>query len=138
VGQAGQVAAAVAAVVLTIGAVNAYLSGAAAMARRLTEEARGVSPGRGAGNQRVLAACALVGLVVIALYTAKLVTTTQLIGLPTTLFLVVYLGCTVSAGRTLHGWPRGAAVGAALAVLVVLAFCGWPLVLAGVVAGPRR
>jgi amino acid efflux transporter len=134
VGQAGRVAAAVAAVVLTIGAVNAYLSGAAAMARRLTEEARGAGAGRGAGNQRVLAACALVGLVVIALYTAKLVNTTQLIGLPTTLFLVVYLGCTVSGGRTLHGWARGAAVGAALAVLVVLAFCGWPLVLAGLVA----
>jgi amino acid efflux transporter len=134
VGQAGQVAAAVAAVVLTIGAVNAYLSGAAAMARRLTEDARGVGSGPGAGHRLVLAACALVGLIVIALYAAKLVSTAQLIGLPTTLFLVVYLGCTVSAGRTLHGWARGAAVVAALAVLVVLAFCGWPLVLAGVVA----
>src|SRR6202012_445285 len=47
VGQAGQVAAAVAAVVLTIGAVNAYLSGAAAMARRLTEEARAGKAGAG-------------------------------------------------------------------------------------------
>jgi amino acid efflux transporter len=138
VGQAGQVAAAVAAVVLTIGAVNAYLSGAAAMARRLTEDARGgdgAGSEGGAGNRLVLAACTLVGLVVIALYTAKLVNTTQLIGLPTTLFLVVYLGCTVSAGHTLRGWTRAAAVVAALAVLVVLAFCGWPLVLAGLVAG---
>src|ERR1700742_3735858 len=49
VGQAGQVAAAVAAVGLSIGAVNAYLSGAAAMARRLTEEARG-GDGRRAGS----------------------------------------------------------------------------------------
>jgi amino acid efflux transporter len=150
VGQAGPVAAAVAAVVLTIGAVNAYLSGAAAMAGRLTEDARsgdaragdareatgGLEAGRrgGAGNRKVLAACALAGLVVIALYAAKLVSTAQLIGLPTTLFLVVYLGCTVSAARTLRGWTRAAAAGAALAVLVVLAFCGWPLVVAGAVA----
>jgi amino acid efflux transporter len=134
VGQAGQVAAAVAAVVLTIGAVNAYLSGAAAMARRLTEDARGVSSGRGAGHRLILAACALAGLAVIALYAAKLVSTAQLIGLPTTLFLVVYLGCTLSAARTLRGGPRGAAVVAALAVLVVLTFCGWPLVVAGAVA----
>jgi hypothetical protein len=134
------VAAAVAAVVLTIGAVNAYLSGAAAMARRLTEDARGednrgVSPGGGAGNRRILAACALAGLVVIALYAAKLVSTAQLIGLPTTLFLVVYLGCTLSAARTLRGWTRAAAAAAALAVLVVLTFCGWPLVVAAAVAG---
>jgi amino acid efflux transporter len=74
------------------------------------------------------------GLVVIALYAAGLVNTTQLIGLPTTLFLVVYLGCTVSAARTLRGWTRAAAVGSALAVLVMLAFCGWLLVVAGAVA----
>jgi amino acid efflux transporter len=138
VGEAGRLVAAVAAVVLTIGAVNAYLSGAAAMARRLTEDtshARGGNgAGRGAGNRLVLAACALAGLVVIALYAAKLVSTAQLIGLPTTLFLVVYLGCTVSAARTLRGWTRAAAAAAALAVLIILAFCGWPLVVAAAVA----
>ena len=71
----------------------------------------------------------------IGLYAAGLVGTTQLIGLPTTLFLVVYLGCTVSAARTLRGWTRGAAVVSALAVLVVLAFCGWPLAVAAAVTG---
>jgi amino acid efflux transporter len=127
VGTAGPVAAAVAAVVLTLGAVNAYLSGAAAMARQL-------SGGRGSGNRPILAASALAGLVVIALYAAHLVGTAQLIGLPTTLFLVVYLGCTVSAARILHGRVRLAAATAAIAVVVVLAFCGWPLLLAGAVA----
>jgi amino acid efflux transporter len=140
VGQAGQVAAAVAAVVLTLGAVNAYLSGAAAMARRLAGQrtgagpATGTGPETGAGNRPVLAACAVAGLAVIALYAARLVGTAQLIGLPTTLFLVVYLGCTVSAARTLSGWTRAAAVTAALAVLVILAFSGWPLILAAAVA----
>jgi amino acid efflux transporter len=128
VGTAGPVAAAVAAVVLTLGAVNAYLSGAAAMARQLA------GGGRGAGNRPILAASALVGLVVIGLYAAHLVGTAQLIGLPTTLFLVVYLGCTVSAARILRGKGRAAAATAALAVVVVLAFCGWPLVLAATVA----
>jgi amino acid efflux transporter len=140
VGQAGQVAAAVAAVVLTLGAVNAYLSGAAAMARRLAGQRTGAGPETGtgsetgAGNRPVLAACAVAGLAVIALYAARLVGTAQLIGLPTTLFLVVYLGCTVSAARTLRGWTRAAAVTAALAVLVILAFSGWPLILAAAVA----
>ncbi len=133
-GETGRVAAAVAAVVLTLGAVNAYLSGAAALARQLAGEAGGAECGR-AGTWPFLAASALAGLVVIGLYAAGLVGTTQLIGLPTTLFLVVYLGCTVSAARTLRGWTRGAAVVSALAVLVVLAFCGWPLAVAAAVTG---
>jgi amino acid efflux transporter len=130
-GETGRVAAAVAAVVLTLGTVNAYLSGAAALARQL---AGGAGRGR-AGTWPFLAASALAGLVVIGLYAAGLVGTTQLIGLPTTLFLVVYLGCTVSAARTLRGWTRGAAVVSALAVLLVLAFCGWPLAVAAAVTG---
>jgi amino acid efflux transporter len=154
-GETGRVAAAVAAVVLTLGTVNAYLSGAAALARQLASEpgraaGAGESSGAvesdvaaGAGEARrgragtwpFLAASALAGLVVIGLYAAGLVGTTQLIGLPTTLFLMVYLGCTVSAARTLRGWTRGAAVVSALAVLVVLAFCGWPLAVAAAVTG---
>ncbi len=142
-GETGRVAAAVAAVVLTLGAVNAYLSGAAALARQLAggvAEAGGADEASGAGRGRAgtwpfLAASALAGLVVIGLYAAGLVGTTQLIGLPTTLFLVVYLGCTVSAARTLRRWTRGAAVVSALAVLVVLAFSGWPLAVAAAVTG---
>jgi amino acid efflux transporter len=148
-GETGRVAAAVAAVVLTLGTVNAYLSGAAALARQLADgaaepggaakvggaaEVGGAGRGR-AGTWPFLAASALAGLVVIGLYAAGLVGTTQLIGLPTTLFLVVYLGCTVSAARTLRGWTRGAAVVSALAVLMVLAFCGWPLAVAAAVTG---
>jgi amino acid efflux transporter len=142
-GETGRVAAAVAAVVLTLGTVNAYLSGAAALARQLAGGASETSRSGGAGGAGggragtwpFLAASALAGLVVIGLYAAGLVGTTQLIGLPTTLFLVVYLGCTVSAARTLRGWTRGAAVVSALAVLVVLAFCGWPLAVAAAVTG---
>ena len=98
-GETGRVAAAVAAVVLTLGTVNAYLSGAAALARQLAGGAVeaggcrgragewGGRGGRGAAGRTwpFLAASALAGLVVIGLYAAGLVGTTQLIGLPTTL-----------------------------------------------------
>ena len=144
-GEAGRVAAAVAAVVLTLGAVNAYVSGAAALARALARGdraadepgtvARPGAAGRpGTGTRLFPAAIAVAGLVLIGLYAAGLVGTAQLIGLPTTLFLVVYLGCTVSAARTLRGRARGAAVVSVAAVLTVLAFCGWPLAVAGSVA----
>jgi amino acid efflux transporter len=57
-----------------------------------------------------------------------------LVGVPTTLFLVVYLCCTLSAGRKLRGAARGCAVTAFVAVAALLAFCGWALVFAAVVA----
>ena len=46
----------------------------------------------------------------IGLYALRLVTTPQLVAIPTTLFLAVYLGCTISALRTLTGWARLAAL----------------------------
>ena len=46
---------------------------------------------------------------------------------PTSLFISVYVGCLVSASRILHGPARAAAVPSAVAVIVVLAFCGWAL-----------
>ena len=148
-GGEGRVAAAAVAVVLTLGTTNAYLSGAATMARefaggtptsteRLPGNA-GRSPGRagrspGAGSERrFLAVIAVTGVVLLTLYGAGLVTTAELVGVPTTLFLVVYLCCTLSAARTLPGAARACAV-AAFVVVVLLAFCGWALVFAAVVA----
>ncbi|MGH3248201.1 MAG: hypothetical protein ACRDOI_18660, partial [Trebonia sp.] len=66
-----------------------------------------------------------------------------LIAIPTTLFLVVYLGCMTSAVRVLRGPARWAAAPAAVIVAVVLAYCGWALlaplavVLAVCLAGRR-
>jgi amino acid efflux transporter len=70
---------------------------------------------------------AVSGLTVIALYGAGLVSPAALVTIPTTLFLVVYLGCMASAVRVLRGAARLAAVPAALIVALVLAFCGWSL-----------
>jgi amino acid efflux transporter len=153
VGGDGRVVAAVVAVVLTLGTTNAYLSGAVTMAR----EFAGRSPGMGAslgkgrspsmgrsrgkgrspgdGSERLfLAIIAVAGVLLLALYGAGLVTAAELVGVPTTLFLAVYLCCTLSAARTLRGAARGCAGAAFVAVAVLLAFCGWLLLFAAAVA----
>jgi amino acid efflux transporter len=66
----------------------------------------------------------------ISLYGLGLVSPAALVAIPTTLFLVVYLGCMASAARVLRGPARLAAAPAAVIVAVVLAFCGWALLAA--------
>jgi len=133
VGPAGTYAAAAAAVVLTLGATNAYLSGAAAMAGQLTAQA---VPGssRSAPKLRLLASIAGAGIVLITLYGLRIVSLDALVAIPTTLFLTVYLGAMVTAARVLPGRVRPAARFAAVAVTVMLGFCGWALALPAVVA----
>jgi len=124
IGPAGNATAAIAAVVLTLGATNAYINGAAAMAGQLTR-------GRAAG---VLAAIAACGLPLITLYGIGLVSPASLVAIPTALFLAVYLGSMAAAGRVLRGPARWAAVPAAGAVLVMLGCCGWALAAPAAVA----
>jgi amino acid efflux transporter len=129
-GPAGTAAAAVAAVVLTLGAVNAYLTGAAEMAAGLTRSKAARPSGLGAGarpSPALLAAVAGAGLVVISLYGLGLASPAALVGIPTTLLLVVYLGCMTSAVRVLRGPARLAAAPAAVIVAVVLGYSGWAL-----------
>jgi amino acid efflux transporter len=142
IGPAGTAAAAVAAVVLTLGSVNAYVSGAAVMAGHLTrpERAEGTAEGtaEGAGGRRpaprFLAAIAVSGLLLITLYGFGLVSTASLVDIPTTLFLAVYLGSMLAAVRVLRGPARMAAVPASAAVAIMLACCGWALALPVLVA----
>jgi amino acid efflux transporter len=90
---------------------------------------------RNAGSARpLLALIAAAGLLVIGLYAARIVSTAQLVEIPTTLFLAVYLACTLSATRTLAGGARRAAWPAVLAVGAILLFSGWALAIAAVVA----
>ncbi len=138
-GPAGRAVAAVAALILTLGATNAYLSGATEMIGQLTA-ARRLTTGRATtGRPAVrpatfLLIIAATGLVLIGLYALHLVTTTALVTLPTTMFLFVYLACTAAATRVLTGPARAAAWPALLAVATVLAFCGWALAAAAAVA----
>ena len=132
VGTAGPDVAAVAAIVLTLGATNAYISGAAAVAGQL---ARAV-PGRHrpAPRLRLLAAIAVAGLLLITAYGLRIVSAAALVAVPTALFLTVYLGAMAAALRVLRGPARLAAGPGALAVLAMLGFSGWTLALPAAIA----
>ncbi len=123
-GPAGPAVAAVAAVVLTLGSTNAYLSGAAAMAGDLSRGRAGR-----AGARRLLVTIGLIGVAVIGLYATGVASTGVLVAIPTSLFIAVYVGSMLSAVVVLRGPARVAAVPAAAAVVVVLGFCGWMLLL---------
>jgi amino acid efflux transporter len=75
---------------------------------------------------------ALTGLALIALSALQLADINVLVSIPTTMFLCVYLSCTLSATRLLTGETRIAAAVAVLAVAGVLAFSGWTALLAAV------
>jgi amino acid efflux transporter len=125
IGAPGRYSAAVAAIVLTLGATNAYINGAAAMAGQLAHAA---PSGRASHSLlRLLAAITTAGLLLITLYGLRVVSAAALVAVPTALFLTVYLGAMVAAARVLRGPVRLAALPAALAVIVVLGFCGWAL-----------
>ena len=137
IGQAGALAAAVAAVALTLAATNAYLSGAAEMVAALS------GPRARLGGPRVLPlGVAGVGVVLLALTGTGWVGTTQLVALPTTMFLAVYVATTAAGVRLLTGRARLAAAMSCAAVGVVLAFAGGTVLVAVLVAGvavfPRR
>jgi amino acid efflux transporter len=129
VGPTGRAAAAVAAIVLTLGATNAYLTGAGQMITQLT-----ASRAAARSSRSFLLLIAAAGLTLIGLYALHIVSTAGMVALPTTMFLCVYLGCTVSAVRILTGPARIAAIPAAAAVAAMMAWCGWALAAAAAVA----
>ena len=132
IGTVGPAAAAVAAVVLTLGATNAYISGAAAIAGQLADGGPGSR--RSAPKLRLLAAIAAAGLLLITGYGLRIVGTAALVAVPTALFLAVYLGAMAAAARVLCGPARLAALPGALAVTVMLGFCGWALAVPAAIA----
>jgi amino acid efflux transporter len=155
IGTAGPAAAAVAAIVLTVGTTNAYINGAIVMTGELLRAAarpgtslRGslrptpptrpgrsrASNGQAAPKRLLLSAIAITGLVLLAAYGLHLVSTAVLVTVPTTLFLAVYLGAMTAALRLLRGAARFAALPGALAVLVMLGFCGWALAIPAAVS----
>jgi hypothetical protein len=96
--------------------------------------------GETAGNRAarplrwLLATVAAAGLLLISLCGLGIVSTAALVTVPTALFLAVYLGAMVAAARVLRGPVRLAALPAALAVIIVLGFCGWALTMPAAVA----
>ena len=111
-GAAGPAIAAAAAVLLTLGAANAYLTGGAALARDL-------------GTRWFRPAIVAASVVILILIGAGVLPVAAAISVATSFFLLVYLGCMVSAARLLRGRVRAVALAAAGAVVAVLAFGGW-------------
>lgn len=133
-GAAGAPTAAVAAVLLTLGTTNAYLSGAAAVARSLVPARHATSEGR---EDRLPGWLLIVisgsAAALISLGASGSVDISALIAVPTTFFLAVYLGCTIAAVRLLTGPSRVASVAATVAVAAVLSFSGYALIPAAAV-----
>jgi hypothetical protein len=82
----------------------------------------------------LLTAIGAVGLLLITAYGLRIVAASGLVAVPTALFLTVYLGAMTAAARLLHGAARLAVLPGALAVTVMLGFCGWALAIPAVVA----
>ena len=149
VGSTGPAIAAVAAVALTLATTNAYLTGAAVLAAALrapvAQDAAGaqeaVGAPRGAGQLQI--GTGVVGLLILGGAATGLLTTAQLVALPTALFLTVYLGCLAAATRIRTGGTRVIAALAFLAVTIILGFTGWALlgvlavILLAVLASPK-
>jgi amino acid efflux transporter len=136
IGPPGTAAAAVAAVVLTAGAINAYVNGAALMWGQLAGPVSWTPHGRARRSPPPLLAAliALAGGLLITLDGLGLVSTASLVMVPTALFLAVYLASMLAAARMLRGPVRAVALPATVAVLVMLAYCGPALLLPAVVA----
>jgi len=133
VGAAGPGIAASAAVLLTLAAINTYMTGAAALVEHLRhaadatsmhEEADAATDETGSRTRGFFLAIAAAGLVELTGEALGLLDTTRMVTLPTALFLTVYVGSMAAAARVLHGWLRLAAALACAASLGVLAFSG--------------
>ncbi|WP_041832080.1 APC family permease [Actinoplanes sp. N902-109] len=126
-----RVVTAIVAVMLTLGAMNAYVAGAARLGVALARD--GALPARPFGTQhRALVLITLGSLVPIAL---PLPLRTAML-LVTGCFTLVYVLGTAAALRLLPaGWTRRGAGVAFTAVLVLLVLNGWPALLSLAVAG---
>jgi amino acid efflux transporter len=124
-GAAGPAVAAVAAVALTLAATNAYLTGAVALATSL----RSPQAQQGGRESRQLqVGTGAVGLLVLGGAASGLVSTVQLVTLPTALFLSVYLACGLAGTRLFSGGDRLIAVLTTCAVAGIMCFAGRALI----------
>ncbi len=128
-GRAGPAVAAGAALLLTLGAVNAYVSGGAGLARSLTR-----TPARWALPRWFVVAMLLSGVVVLGLLGTGVVALPWALTATSSFFLVVYLGCMASAVRLVTGPARAAAMIAGALIVAVVGFAGWALVPAALTA----
>jgi amino acid efflux transporter len=131
-GSTGRTITAALAVLLTMGAMNAYVAAAVKLAGALAED--GSAPAALACPGRALALIATVGAVLLAPLGAELVSLEGLVRATSACFVAVYVTATASGVRLLGGAPRRSAAVALAAVVVVLAFSGPYLLVPAVLA----
>ena len=121
-GAPGRTATAALAVLLTMGAMNAYVAAAVKLAGALADD--GSAPAALARPGRALALIAAAGAVLLVPLGADLASVEGLVRATSASFVAVYVTATAAGVRLLGGAARAAAAVAFLAVLVVLAFSG--------------
>ena len=132
-GAPGRTATAALAVLLTMGAMNAYVAAAVKLAGALASE--GSAPRALARPGRALAVIAAAGAVLLVPLGADLLSVEGLVRACSASFVAVYVIATGAGIRLLAGAARAAAAVAFAAVVVVLAFSGPYLLVPAAVAG---
>jgi amino acid efflux transporter len=131
-GAPGRTGTAALAVLLTMGAMNAYVAAAVKLAGALA--AQGAAPARLARPRIALAAFAVIAGALLAALASDAFSVDGLVRATSTSFVAVYVTATAAGARLLSGRARAAASVAFAAVLVVFAFSGLYLVVPAVVA----
>jgi amino acid efflux transporter len=131
-GSTGRTATAALAVLLTMGAMNAYVAAAVKLAGALAQE--GSAPAALARPSRALAAIAAAGALLLVPLGADLIEVDGLVRATSASFVAVYVIATAAGVRLLTGAARNAAAVAFAAVVVVLAFSGPYLLVPAAVA----
>jgi amino acid efflux transporter len=132
-GAPGRTATAALAVLLTMGAMNAYVAAAVKLAGALADE--GTAPQALARPGRALAVIAAAGAVLLIPLGADLLSVEGLVRACSASFVAVYVIATAAGVRLLTGAARAAAAVAFAAVIVVLGFSGPYLLVPAAVAG---
>jgi amino acid efflux transporter len=131
-GAPGRTVTAALAVLLTMGAMNAYVAASVKLAGALAAD--GSAPRFLATPRRALAAWVAIALALLAVLAADAIGLDGLVRATSTAFVAVYVLATAAGIRLLTGRARAAAAIAFAAVLVVFAFSGVYLVVPAVVA----
>jgi amino acid efflux transporter len=121
-GGAGSALTAGAAVLLTVGATNAYIAGATRLAAALAAD--GSMPRAMTRPHAPLAVIAAASVAILGILAAGLVDVDPIVRAISTCFVAVYVAATAAGVRLLDGRRRAAAALSLALVVVVLAFSG--------------
>jgi amino acid efflux transporter len=121
--------AAIGAVVVTLAATNAYVTGGTALASTLMKPRPAARPPRPSRRLLIPFAIVAAGMLLLGGSALNVVSLTTVVAIPTAFFLAVYVASTAAAARTFRGAVRLIAMVACFASTAVLLFAGWAITL---------